>query len=136
MDDQPHRDSINASLSGFFTHDTPPDSGTGGFAFNEADMRTIIKNWLDLADSYEDSLDNATIMTRIDPPAEDFASRLHAVAANRSGDSYKSYLAHNRNYCKQQADLFQKTLDDYLGVEHTNVTEMNKTAPEDPQPGI
>ena len=137
MGDQPHRDSINASLSGFFTNDTPQDSGTGSFAFNEADMRTIIKNWLDLADSYRKSArNNVYHMETIDPPADDFASRLHADAANRSGESYLRYIEHNRDYCIQQAQLFQNALDDYLGVEHTNVTEMNKTAPQGPQPGI
>ena len=137
MGDQPHRDNINAQLGGFFTANTTQDTGTGGsFAFTEADMRAIIKNWLDLAHSYRKSLANARFMTRIQPPAEDFASRWHAAAANRSGESYRRYLEHNRDYCNDQAQLFQNTLDDYLGVEHTNVTEMNKTAPQGPQPGV
>jgi hypothetical protein len=135
MGDPTHRDTINAELSGFFTSDTAPPTD-GSFAFNEADMRTIINNWLDLADSYDKSLAHAVIMTRIDPPAEDFASRFHAGAANRSGESYKSYLEHNRDYCKQQADLFQKTLDGYLGVEQTTVAEMNKTAQAGSRTGI
>jgi hypothetical protein len=73
---------------------------------------------------------------RITPPADDFASKFHAGAANRSGESYQSYVVHNRDYCIQQAQLFQNTLDDYLGVEHTNVTGINKTAPQGPQPGV
>lgn len=75
-------------------------------------------------------------MTRIQPPAEDFASKFHTAGANRSGESYLRYLEHNRDYCYDQAQLFQNALEDYLGIEHTNVTEMNKTAPQGPQPGV
>jgi hypothetical protein len=134
---QTHRDNINAELSGFFTSNAGQAPAAGGsFAFTETDMRAIIKNWVDLAHSYQDSLRNADRMARIKPPAEDFASRWHASAANRSGESYRDYLENNQNHCAKQAQLFQNALDDYLGIEHTNVTEMNKTAPQDPQPGI
>jgi hypothetical protein len=137
MDGQAHRDSINAQLAGMLTTHTTEGSVTGGsFTFAEPEMKTIIQNWLDLARSYSFSLSSAEKMSRIKPPAEDFASRFHADAANRSGESYLSYLEHNRDYCAQQAQLFQATLDDYLGVEHTNVTEMNKSAPQGPQAGV
>jgi len=137
MDGQAHRDGINARLAGMLTTNTTEGSVTGGsFTFAEPEMKTMIQNWLDLADSYESSLSNAEKMSRIKPPAEDFASKFHAAAANRSGESYLGYLEHNRDYCVQQAQLFQHTLDDYLGVEHANVTEMNKTAPQGPQSGV
>jgi hypothetical protein len=137
MGDHTHRDNINIQLSGFFTGAPTEGSPTGGnYAFNETDMRTLIKNWLDLARSYDNSLVNAHRMSRIKPPAEDFASQFHAGAANQSGESYRRYLEHNRDYCDQQAQLFQNTLDDYLNIEHNNVTEMNKTAHQGPQPGV
>jgi len=134
MGDHTHLDNINTQLSGFFTNQTP--STAGSYAFDEASMRAIIKNWFDLADSYDNSLLHSDRMVRIEAPAEDFASQFHAGAANRSGESYRRYLEHNRDYCRQQAQLFQDALDDYLGVEHTNITEMNKTAPRGPQPGV
>lgn len=131
MSGEPHRDSINAQLAGMFTTNTTEGTVTGGsFAFTETEMLTIIKNWRDLEHSYRESLYKAETMSRIEPPADDFASRWHANAANRSGESYRRYLEHNRDYCKQQAELFQKTLDDYLDVEQTNATEMNKTTPQ------
>jgi hypothetical protein len=136
MGDHTARDSINSQLSGFFTSNTSTPASGGGFSFSEDDMRTIIKNWLDLHDSYRSSLRNANRMDRIDPPADDFASRFHAGAANRSGKSYRRYLEHNRDYCMEQAQLFQNALDDYLGIEHTNVAEMNKAAPQGPESGI
>ena len=136
MGGQPHRDNISAQLGMFTTHTTQGEVTGGSFSFTEADMRTIIQNWVDLARSYKDSLGNADRMTRIKPPAEDFASRWHAAAANQSGESYRNYLEHNQNYCFEQAQLFQNTLDDYLAVEHTNVTGINKTSSDGPQPGV
>jgi hypothetical protein len=137
MDGQAHRDRINDRLADMLASDTTRGTITGGsFVLSESELRTVIKNWLDLADSYQQSLDNAKFMMRVEPPADDFASRLHADAANRSGSSYKQYLKHNRDYCLRQAELSQNALNDYLGVEHTNVTEINKTAPQGPRPRV
>jgi hypothetical protein len=134
---QAHRDNIETQLGGMFTTHTTEGTITGGtFTYDESDMRTIIKNWLDLARSYETSMVHSDRMARIEPPAEDFASRAHAATANRSGESYLQYLKHNHDYCEQQADLFQKALDDYLGIEQTNATKMYNTAPEGPQAGV
>jgi hypothetical protein len=137
MDSQGHLDRINSQLSGMFGTGATEGTVTGGsFSFAEADMVTIKDNWLDLARSYNDSLANATRMCSVEPPAEDMASEFHSHAANRSGESYQTYLEHNRDYCLQQAQLFQNALDDYLGVEHTNVTDFNKTGQQGPQDGV
>jgi hypothetical protein len=134
---QTHRDNIESQLGGMFTTHTTEGTITGGtFTYNESDMRTITNNWRDLSRSYDDSLDRAHRLARIEPPAEDFASRAHAAAANRSGDSYKHYLEHNRDYCAQQADLCQQALDHYLGIEQTNTTEINNTAPDGSRPRV
>jgi hypothetical protein len=129
-----HRANIQTQLGGMFTTDGTITGGT--FTYDESDMYAIITNWRALARSYDRSLAHSARMTRIEPPAEDFASRAHAATANRSGLSYMRYLEHNRNYCSQQADLCQQALDDYLNVEHANATEIHKTAPDGPQAGI
>jgi hypothetical protein len=136
MDSQAHRDSIDAQLSGMVGGITQGTVTGGSFSYTESDMVTIRDNWHNLAESYRESMTNAETMVKVEPPAEDFASKFHANAANRSGESYKNYLKHNRDYCLQQAQLFQNTLDDYLGVEHANVTDIDKTAPQGPQPGV
>lgn len=89
-------------------------------------MRSLITQWRDLADSYDESTTRARHMALVDPPGLDFASRAQAEAASSSGRSYSEYLQHNRDYCLQQAQLFQDALDDYLGVEHSNIVEINK----------
>lgn len=137
MGEQSHRDAIKAELSGIFgTNTTQGAITSGSFAYNESDMRTIINNWLDLADSYDLSIRGAWVMQTIEAPGRDFASHSFTEAANRSGDSYIAYLKHNRDYCLRQAQLFQDALADYLGVEHTNVAEIDKSAPQGPQPGV
>jgi hypothetical protein len=137
MDSQAYQDRIHSQLSGMFSTGTTEGTVTGGsFAFTEADMIKIRDNWLDLAESYRESGRNAERMGRIEPPADDMASKFHANAANLSGESYKTYLEHNRIYCIQQAQLFQDALDDYLGVEHTNVTELTKTGDQGPVDGV
>jgi hypothetical protein len=132
-----HRDAIKAQLGGIFTTNATEGAVTNGtFAFTEPEMRTIIKNWLDLAYSYDASIMGAHTMTTVVGPGRDFASHQFASVANQSGESYVRYLTSNRDYCLQQAQLFQDTLDTYLGVEHTNVTEMNKPDQQGPHPGV
>jgi hypothetical protein len=135
VDSQPYQDSIRAQLSGLAgsTHGT---FTTGSFAFTESEIRQIINNWLDIAESYDASIDKAYSATQIDGPGLDFASNSFANAANRSGSSLVEYLAKNQAYCLEQAQLSQNALDDYLGVEHTNVTEIFKTRQQGPRPGI
>ncbi len=137
MDRQAYQDRIHSQLSGMFSSTTTEGTITGGsFAFTEADLIKIRDNWRELARSYRDSIANAERMAKVEPPAEDMASRFHAGAANRSGEAYRTYLEHNWQYCRNQAQLFQDALDDYLGVEHTNVTEIDKTGQSGPQPGV
>jgi hypothetical protein len=97
---------------------------TGTFEFDEDTMRQLVSEWLSLAEDYHASVDRATIMIQIKSPGLDFASTSHAEAANASGRAYLEYLQHNRAYCIQQAQLFQNSLHDYLGIEHTNVTQI------------
>lgn len=107
---------------------------TGGFAFDEATMRSLIENWLDLAKSYLDSRQNARSMAEVVGPGADFASERQALAASKSGAAYLRYVDHNYDYCLNQAQLFQNALDDYLGIEHTNVLGIEQSG--EPQAGI
>jgi arabinogalactan endo-1,4-beta-galactosidase len=137
MSSQTHHDNISAQLTGILKANATQAAMTNGsFTYTEGEMRTLIKNWHDLADSYQKSLQHALFMARIESPAEDFASRAYTDAANQSGKAYERYLEHNRAYCEQQAQMLQDVLDEYLGVEHANTTEIEKTAPQGPQPGV
>jgi hypothetical protein len=137
VDSELYRDSINAQLSGVLaSNSTQGTFTTGTFAFTEPEIRKIITNWLDLAGSYDDSINKAIYVKTIEGPGLDFASQSFAATANRSGESLLEYLLRNRDYCVEQAQLSQNALDDYLGVEHTNVTGFNKMDQQGPKPGI
>lgn len=137
MDGQAYQDSIRSQLSGILSTSTTEGTVTGGkFAFSEDDLVRIRDNWQELARSYRKSFDAADTMSRIDPPAEDMASKFHANAANESGKAYRIYLEHNWKYCVDQAQLFHDALADYLGVEHTNVEVLDNTDQDGPQAGV
>lgn len=137
MNSQQHRDAITGELSGWFNSNTTEGTVTGGsFAFTEDQIRAVVKNYLDLADSYDEAITKALPMTTVDGPGLDFASGSFAIAANQSGESLVGSFKIARDYCREQAKIAQDALDDYLGVEHTNVTEINKQTPQGPTAGI
>jgi hypothetical protein len=132
-------------MTGELNHGSGPHSLTdiahgpqtaGSFQFDETTMRKLVTDWLDLADSYESSRNASSVMSQVEGPGLDFASHAYASAASSSGAAYLQYLIKNRDYCRDQAELFKKALDGYLGVEHTAVTEIDKSGPQGSHPGI
>jgi hypothetical protein len=137
MDGQLQRDHIRSELGGFFSQGHAEGSfTTGTFAYDEDTLRSLVKDWLDLARSYSASKRDSRVMATVTGPGKDFASDAQAGAASAHGGAYTSYLDSNFTYCNDQAQLFQNALDDYLGIEHRNVTEINKSDDRGPRPGI
>lgn len=137
MDSQQHRDAITGELSGWFdSHTTEGTLTTGSFNFTEDQIRAVVKNYVDLADSYDKSILRASGMTTVDGPGLDFASDAFATAANQSGVALIDSFKNARDYCLTQAQLAQNALDDYLGVEHTNVIEISNQDQQGPRAGI
>jgi hypothetical protein len=131
MDGELHKENIRSELSGFFTQGhTEGTIANGSFEFDEGAIRGMVTDWNDLAEHYSASLRGSAFMAQVDGPGLDFASEGQAKAANMSGRSYLEYLEQNRDFCLQQAQQFQYALDDYLGVEHKNETEINKSGPQ------
>ncbi|MFL6119884.1 hypothetical protein [Actinophytocola sp.] len=134
-------------MSGSLRHGSGPRSlseiarsggptGSGSFVYDEATLRSLISKWVALADHYDGSMRRINLGA-VEPPGLDFASEALSKSANTSGTAYLKYLEQNYRYCVEQAQLLQDTLDDYLGVEHQNVTELNKTdQPTGSQSGI
>jgi hypothetical protein len=128
MDERPFRD-VNSILEGITTSTT-----TGSFSYTPDQMRDIIKGFLDLAESYRKSLANAEVIARVEAPGLEYASESHAASTRAMGEDYRRSIEDSRQYCLAQAQKFQDTLDDYLGLEHSNVEQVNQ-APRDVQPG-
>jgi hypothetical protein len=113
---------------------TPVGLVSGGFAYDEATLTSLVTKWKELADHY------LTSSTRISPdpiapPGLDFASKGQAEASTTATKAYHEYVIKNYWYCVEQAQLLQDTLDDYLGQEHHSVIEFTRTE-SGPQAGI
>jgi hypothetical protein len=114
---------VNVARLGEIT-DSGPGQG-GSFAYDEATLRSLITKWLELAESYRGS----AARTDVEPvagPGLDVASESQAAAVTRAKREYRVYVGKNYEYCVSQAQLLQNTLNDYLGVERENVTDMIK----------
>ena len=97
---------------------------TDGFAYDEATLTSLIREWLDLADDYNRSFRDSQRLAAVKGPGLDFASQAVAGAANSYGQAYLDYLRQNSRYCADQAQLCQNALDDYLGIERRSVKKM------------
>jgi hypothetical protein len=115
-----------ATVRGVVSGSTEGAITTGGFSYDEATLMDLIREWLALGYDYDKSLRDSRDLTRVVGPGLDFASESVASAANSYGKNYLTYLQHNRDYCFEQAQLCQNALDDYLGVERRNVTELGR----------
>lgn len=112
-------------------------AGAGGqFAFHPDEIQALVKDWLDLADSYESSLATARLLAAVIGPATDSASEMHADAASSSGRLYMESLQEKFHYSRGQAQKFQDALNAYLGRDQEAATRMLGTAPGSPEGGI
>jgi hypothetical protein len=131
LDGQLHRDHIRSELGGFFSTGHAEGTITNGtFAYDEDELRSLVTQWLNLADSYQKSISDVYNMASVDGPGLEFASEGHAKAANQSGNAYRAHIDTAFQYCVDQAQKCQDALDDYLGVEHHNVIEVLKAGPQ------
>lgn len=120
-------------MTGNPERDDGPTPNGGTYTFDEETMRSLIKDWHELADSYRTSQRNARLMADIEPPGEDPASVSHAIVASRSGRSYLEYLQANEEYCVEQAQLFQAALNEYLAIEDANVANFRSVGTDGPR---
>lgn len=108
---------------------TPVESTTGGFAYDEPTLRSLVTKWTELADRYLASSQRIS-PDPIAPPGLDFASKAQADASTNATRAYYEYVVKNDWYCVEQARQLQNTLDDYLGQEHQSVILINKSGPQ------
>lgn len=139
---QPAFDSIRSSLAPItdapMSSGPPPMPGTPGggkFVFKPDEIRAIVKDWIDLADEYDLSINEADRLCTIDPPGDEYASEFHAHRASESGRLYRDSLIQKQEYCFTQAQKFQDALHDYLGVERQSVRDIKRAGETPLRPG-
>jgi gas vesicle protein len=102
----------------------PP--GGGHFSYQPDQLRAIIKDWDDIAASYETDISTARIMTRVKGPGSEQASESLAETASTSGTNLVKSLEAELKYCETQRKKFQDALNEYTGVEETNTGSMKQ----------
>ncbi|MGQ0837711.1 hypothetical protein [Actinokineospora sp.] len=113
----------------------PLSPGDGGkFDFSPDEIRAIVKDWLDLAESYQTSLSTSRGLATIEGPGQEYASEMHATVANSAGRAYLDSLVEKRAYALSQAQKFQDALHDYLGVDRQNVRKITAAGESGPPP--
>ena len=103
-------------------------TGTSGtFTFVPDEVRVIIQDWIDLAAEYDESIENADQIVRVQPPGDEYASEYHARRTSESGRLYVESLIQKQDYCYSQAQKFQDALHDYLGVDRESVHDIARS---------
>ncbi|MGX7823847.1 hypothetical protein ACTG9Q_02020 [Actinokineospora sp. 24-640] len=115
--------------------ETTGGGGGGKFTFEPDEIRAIVKDWLDLAEEYNDSIQRSDDLVRVQPPGDEYASEFHANAASHSGTLYAQSLQEKQQYCFSQAQKFQDALHDYLGTDRQNVRKLNTAGEGSSKPG-
>lgn len=114
----------------------PTGGGGGGkFTFEPDEIRAIVKDWLDLAEEYDESIDKAEDLIMVQPPGDEYASQFHAQRASESGRLYVDSLIQKQDYCYSQAQKFQDALHGYLGTDRQNVRRLDAADAGSSKPG-
>lgn len=99
----------------------PPGPGAGGkFSFALNEIHAIVKDWMELADGYRDSMRKSTRAGIVTGPGDEVASERHAMTASTSFSAYYDSLSLKHEYCVAQAVKFQEALDSYLGTDEAS----------------
>jgi hypothetical protein len=129
MDEQAFAD-IGSALSGI-TAAHSPAGASGTFSYTPEALSDLIAEWQSMADDYRISVKESRSLVAVQGPGTEYASRSHATMANISGQAYAASLNEKLAYCLAQAQKLQDTLDDYLGVEHHNISQINQRQSQD-----
>lgn len=112
----------------------PPPPGSGGkFNFAPSEIRAIVKDWLELADGYQESLKESVRLVEVEGPGAEDASERHAMTASASGSAYVESVMLKHTYCIEQAAKFQDALDSYLGTEEASTIRLRLQENKEPQ---
>lgn len=118
--------SIQASLAPITDAPAPagPAGTAGTFTFVPDEVRAIVKDWIELALGYDESIRNTDTFVYVQPPGDEYASEHYVQRTSQSGRMYLESLIQKQEYCYDQAQKFQDALHDYLGVERESVRDI------------
>ncbi|TCP53666.1 hypothetical protein EV191_104235 [Tamaricihabitans halophyticus] len=100
--------------------------GGGRFEYTEEQLRSIMRRWQGLANSYNADVQRAEPLRRIQGPGNEYVSARYALAANAAGQKVIDSLIERREYCQAQADKCAKALGEYTETEDQAAREMRR----------
>lgn len=105
-----------------------PSAGPGaGFAYDEATLRELAKDWDDLADEFKEDFRKAYYISAAQAPGLEYASLGNAEQIRASGAALLETLASREKYCRAMADKFRTALGKYAATEDAHRTEIDQT---------
>lgn len=107
----------------------PPDGGTGGggFAYDEATLHELVKEWRDLAREFRADMSYAEKLRRAQGPGLEYASGGNADLVRASGDVLHETLKQRVHYCDAMAAKFVAALGKYANAEEAHADEIGNT---------
>ncbi len=107
----------------------PADGGSGGagFAYDEATLHELVREWNELANEFARDQSYAAALQQAEGPGIEYASSGNAEKVRASGDSLHATLVAREEYCRSMAKKLQAALGKYAATEDTQVDNVNQT---------
>ncbi|WP_342750252.1 hypothetical protein [Amycolatopsis australiensis] len=100
------------------------ETGGAGFAYDEATLHSLAKEWRELANEFRDDVGRAEAIARAQGPGLEYASEGNAELVRASGRALAETLQQRADYCDAMADKFVAALGKYATAEDTHATEI------------
>ncbi|WP_370970472.1 hypothetical protein [Amycolatopsis sp. cg9] len=108
------------------SYGVPACSGGSGFAYDEATLRELAKDWDDLADEFRADRQKAYYVVGAQGPGLEYASQGNAELVRASGEALLETLAGREKYCRAMAARFRAALGEQAAAEEAHRTEIDQ----------
>ncbi|MFE0028181.1 hypothetical protein [Amycolatopsis sp. NPDC059021] len=142
MADQPPTYDPNGNIR-WFEPEAPPPGGsyggkspsswvtdltgdTPGFQYDEATLHSLVKDWTDLANEFQQDANNAKLLVAIEGPGKEYASGGHADRIHESGAALAATFEQRQKYCRDMADKYIAALGKYATAEETGKRDVKQ----------
>ncbi|MEU0794621.1 hypothetical protein ABZ342_31560 [Amycolatopsis sp. NPDC005961] len=97
-----------------------------GFAYDEATLRELAKDWDDMADEFREDRQKANYIASAQGPGLEYASQGNADLIRTSGKALLDTLAAREEYCRAMAARFRAASGQYAATEDAGRTEIDQ----------
>lgn len=107
------------------SYGTPVAQGAG-FKYDEATLHELVKEWSDLAQEFQDDIEDARNIAVANPPGLEFASGDNADITRQSGRALLEALDKRVAYCKAMAAKYVAALGKYATADEQAKIAINQ----------